>query len=275
MGELVKTATQFLEFVMLGGLALIVPLLFLREHIVAYWIDLIKALAGDDAQTRRWTGIAILLPLLLFIGMIVNAVSDAVLEPAHFHVIYLMARHMDPQIEKDATANAPVDPDWTFLFRPVFRAVPKEEHDARKGDAKRRGSTSAQSREAFAKSLDLVQRELRLERGAVILAGVLALFGLWFVMYGFYLLFGRSETWGISRVKRGRLQVRRGGDTLALAIVLYFVFMTCYWNAELAYHREVWCAQPQEREKPRLRFVVGLSAEVDSCCRDESRAYTQ
>src|SRR5580700_7385453 len=146
MDELIKLVAQFLEFVMLGGLALVVPLVFFRGPVLTYWTNLLDAIApraNSEAhdRARRWIGTVILLALLLFVGMIFNAAADAALEPAHFYVIARVVQHM----EKGAVAPGPVDPDWTFVTRPLSRSVPQDEHEYRKKDSRRRGSMDARS----------------------------------------------------------------------------------------------------------------------------------
>ena len=233
MDELVRSIVTFLEFLLLGG----VGVLLLPANRRVYVGDLLRRLIDELVFAHQANGTAeegpnvsqmfqtrvaiqgvLVLLLVFYLGVVINAATYWTMQPAHIAAIRVAAEHMDPK----ATSTVPSLPPRRVFFSPFIwwlsAFTSPEDFSTWREDGQLQLRWQVESAASYKAATDLTLKQIRLARGAALMMLASALLGCW------------------QMIRR-----RNGGWLrLCLSVLLYGILVISWWSMEIVYHRIIW-----------------------------------
>jgi hypothetical protein len=232
MDELVKTLGQYVEFLILGALAL--GLLVVSANALAgrrrndaRKLALPDLVGKDHPNVRLAVQAGVVFAVLFLAGFAINALGYWFLQPAHVHVIHYTAGNL---AQESAPAGF-VDPDAAFFARPLARRLREEQLRTYQEDAVRQMDWQMRHSESFNAETASLLKYVRLLRGLVLLAFLFAVVS---IVVFFWNIGGGPE--------KSAARTRWLGY-FAGAVLFYLLSMGMYWQFESNFHHGVWVTQ--------------------------------
>jgi hypothetical protein len=233
MDELVKASVEFLEYLVLGGLLLGCILISLGKN---YRNQVICVLSRKHGSVL-WEGflLSCLAGLICFLGVVVSDFSYWFLEPAHVSVMSDAQEYGKAwQLSRTNTAAKPVSsadltqdrmnwrfgPDLDFYFLPITRNISVDEvYIGMADDYYAQEKWEKEDPKSYGERFTSQLKRIKLIRGGVLIVPIFLSFITW----------RRAQS----------LCGFRFLVCLAVFAFSYWIFMTCYWTAEMDGHCDV------------------------------------
>ncbi len=241
MDELVKAAVSFLEYMILGALAL-------GFIVVPWWkkksrVEFLSFFKKSHPAVPQAFAVTVLAALMYFIGVIINCATIWLFQPAHLEVIHRAQEFAG--MTNSAKHNFSATTSFYIRPFPPRRTETPADYKSFTNDYALQVKWSEEPKSSYDKTLGGLEKKLKLLRGAVLLLPIWAVLGVCAVV------------------------PRKNWKWLLLKFILcpaayifsYLFLMNCLWTAEMEGHTEVFLHSPSANS---TSAPVSLKLSVES-----------
>jgi hypothetical protein len=240
MDNVIQAIERYLEFLILGGLAIGLLAIPFGPRILKVWTaawaaHVPPAVSGPaklsderPAPARLQTALqgGVLFGVTFMLGFLISDLGAWALQPSHLEVI---SRTQTFVCTRESALN-PLDPNPGFWLTPLhhFGRLEPNLYDALRWDDQRQQYWQIYKTASYNDALGSSMKQIRFVRGLVFLSLSAAL-----------VLLLVAIARGAKRIRSWRVCLLGG----ALSLSAYVVLMGAYWTIEANVHRQVWAAK--------------------------------